>query len=263
MSTFALGRLAQDSHNQAGIAYNGGIEPLLNLLVTNNPSVQHNAAFALYALADNERRRLKKPVPAVETRLKIRIKTTAGRPPPVVINEPTEHEVIAKINNPSESDNSSSSAEIPVQDTAGTSKRIPTPVEDYDTFLNSEGDPTYRPTSVKGSFMSSADEVNQTSEPQHETIKEADEEEAVGNQEVTRVPLVDVQENEEESIPVAETEIERENVEIQEADGEEGFAEGNKILQALKQFQISLHKESQYQGKAQRRNLEELKSYKN
>ncbi|CAI8614194.1 unnamed protein product [Vicia faba] len=54
MSTFALGRLAQDSHNQAGIAYNGGIEPLLNLLVTNNPSVQHNAAFALYALADNE-----------------------------------------------------------------------------------------------------------------------------------------------------------------------------------------------------------------
>ncbi|KAI5426685.1 hypothetical protein KIW84_032206, partial [Lathyrus oleraceus] len=54
MSTFALGRLAQDSHNQAGIAYNGGIEPLLNLLATKNPSVQHNAAFALYALADNE-----------------------------------------------------------------------------------------------------------------------------------------------------------------------------------------------------------------
>ncbi|XP_058748627.1 ARM REPEAT PROTEIN INTERACTING WITH ABF2-like isoform X2 [Vicia villosa] len=54
MSTFALGRLAQDSHNQAGIAYNGGIEPLLNLLATKNASVQHNAAFALYALADNE-----------------------------------------------------------------------------------------------------------------------------------------------------------------------------------------------------------------
>ena len=54
MSTFALGRLAQDSHNQAGIAYNGGIEPLLNLLDRNNASVQHNAAFALYGLADNE-----------------------------------------------------------------------------------------------------------------------------------------------------------------------------------------------------------------
>ncbi|KEH23765.1 ARM repeat protein interacting WITH ABF2 protein [Medicago truncatula] len=54
MSTFALGRLAQDSHNQAGIAYNGGIEPLLDLLDTKNGSVQHNAAFALYGLADNE-----------------------------------------------------------------------------------------------------------------------------------------------------------------------------------------------------------------
>nr|XP_004493669.1 ARM REPEAT PROTEIN INTERACTING WITH ABF2-like isoform X1 [Cicer arietinum] len=54
MSTFALGRLAQDSHNQAGIAYNGGIEPLLNLLGSKNGSVQHNAAFALYGLADNE-----------------------------------------------------------------------------------------------------------------------------------------------------------------------------------------------------------------
>ncbi|GAU23360.1 hypothetical protein TSUD_334070, partial [Trifolium subterraneum] len=54
MSTFALGRLAQDSHNQAGIAYSGGIEPLLKLLGTKNASVQHNASFALYALADNE-----------------------------------------------------------------------------------------------------------------------------------------------------------------------------------------------------------------
>ncbi|MCI19802.1 ARM repeat protein interacting WITH ABF2 protein, partial [Trifolium medium] len=43
-----------DSHNQAGIAYNGGIEPLLKLLGTKNTSVQHNASFALYALADNE-----------------------------------------------------------------------------------------------------------------------------------------------------------------------------------------------------------------
>ncbi|WJX83992.1 Actin-related protein 2 [Trifolium repens] len=44
-----------DSHNQAGIAYNGGIEPLLKLLGTKSAySVQHNASFALYALVDNE-----------------------------------------------------------------------------------------------------------------------------------------------------------------------------------------------------------------
>ncbi|XP_027351055.1 ARM REPEAT PROTEIN INTERACTING WITH ABF2-like [Abrus precatorius] len=54
MSVFALGRLAQDSHNQAGIAHNGGIEPLLNLLDSKDGSLQHNAAFALYGLADNE-----------------------------------------------------------------------------------------------------------------------------------------------------------------------------------------------------------------
>ncbi|XP_030465913.1 ARM REPEAT PROTEIN INTERACTING WITH ABF2 [Syzygium oleosum] len=54
MSAFALGRLAQDSHNQAGIAYNGGLIPLLKLLDSKNGSLQHNAAFALYGLADNE-----------------------------------------------------------------------------------------------------------------------------------------------------------------------------------------------------------------
>ncbi|XP_057438771.1 ARM REPEAT PROTEIN INTERACTING WITH ABF2-like [Lotus japonicus] len=54
MSTFALGRLAQDSHNQAGIAYNGGIKPLLNLLESKNGYIQHHAAYALYGLADNE-----------------------------------------------------------------------------------------------------------------------------------------------------------------------------------------------------------------
>ena len=75
--------------------------------------------------------------------------------------------------------------------------------------------------------MSLTDEVNQTSEPQHETIEEADEEEAARNQEETRVPLVDVRETEEEGIPGVETEIERDNVEIPEADNEEGFAEGN------------------------------------
>ncbi|KAK7285352.1 hypothetical protein RJT34_20121 [Clitoria ternatea] len=54
MSAFALGRLAQDSHNQAGIVHYGAIEPLLSLLDLQNASVQHNAAFALYNLADNE-----------------------------------------------------------------------------------------------------------------------------------------------------------------------------------------------------------------
>ncbi|KAI4345603.1 hypothetical protein L6164_012709 [Bauhinia variegata] len=54
MSAFALGRLAQDTHNQAGIAYNGGLMPLLKLLDSKNGSLQHNAAFALYGLADNE-----------------------------------------------------------------------------------------------------------------------------------------------------------------------------------------------------------------
>uniref|UniRef100_A0A3Q7H5S6 BTB domain-containing protein n=1 Tax=Solanum lycopersicum TaxID=4081 RepID=A0A3Q7H5S6_SOLLC len=54
MSAFALGRLAQDTHNQAGIAHCGGIVPLLKLLESKNGSLQHNAAFALYGLADNE-----------------------------------------------------------------------------------------------------------------------------------------------------------------------------------------------------------------
>ncbi|KAE9612804.1 putative chromatin remodeling & transcription regulator BTB-POZ family [Lupinus albus] len=54
MSAFALGRLAQDSHNQAGIAHDGGLMPLLKLLDSKNGSLQHNAAFALYGLADNE-----------------------------------------------------------------------------------------------------------------------------------------------------------------------------------------------------------------
>ncbi|OIV92580.1 hypothetical protein TanjilG_07571 [Lupinus angustifolius] len=54
MSAFALGRLAQDAHNQAGIAHSGGLMPLLKLLDSKNGSLQHNAAFALYGLADNE-----------------------------------------------------------------------------------------------------------------------------------------------------------------------------------------------------------------
>ncbi|XP_047941930.1 ARM REPEAT PROTEIN INTERACTING WITH ABF2-like isoform X4 [Salvia hispanica] len=54
MSAFAIGRLAQDPHNQAGIAHSGGITPLLKLLESKNGSLQHNAAFALYGLAENE-----------------------------------------------------------------------------------------------------------------------------------------------------------------------------------------------------------------
>lgn len=44
----------QDVHNQAGIARSGGIVPFLKLLGSKNGSLQHNAAFALYGLADNE-----------------------------------------------------------------------------------------------------------------------------------------------------------------------------------------------------------------
>lgn len=54
MSAFALGRLAQESHNQAGIAHSGGLVPLLKLLDSRNGSLQHNAAFALYGLAENQ-----------------------------------------------------------------------------------------------------------------------------------------------------------------------------------------------------------------
>ncbi|VVB14309.1 unnamed protein product [Arabis nemorensis] len=54
MSAFALGRLAQDTHNQAGIGHRGGIVALLNLLDVKTGSVQHNAAFALYGIAENE-----------------------------------------------------------------------------------------------------------------------------------------------------------------------------------------------------------------
>ncbi|XP_022631474.1 uncharacterized protein LOC106770947 [Vigna radiata var. radiata] len=45
-----------DTHNQVGIAHNGGLVPLLKLLDSKNGSLQHNAAFALYNLADNEGR---------------------------------------------------------------------------------------------------------------------------------------------------------------------------------------------------------------
>jgi hypothetical protein len=54
MAAFALGRLAQNSDNQAGIVQSGGLVPLLDLLDSDSGNLQHNAAFALYGLADNE-----------------------------------------------------------------------------------------------------------------------------------------------------------------------------------------------------------------
>ncbi|EPS65695.1 hypothetical protein M569_09083, partial [Genlisea aurea] len=54
ISAFVLGRLAQDTHNQAGIAQNNGIMPLLELLESENAYVQRHAAFALHSLAQNE-----------------------------------------------------------------------------------------------------------------------------------------------------------------------------------------------------------------
>jgi HEAT repeat protein len=47
MAAFALGRLAQNSDNQAGIVQCGGLVPLLELLESKHCSLQHNAAFAL------------------------------------------------------------------------------------------------------------------------------------------------------------------------------------------------------------------------
>lgn len=53
MATFALGRLAQNSNNQAGIVSCGALSPLLHLLRSHDDMLQHNAAFALYGLAEN------------------------------------------------------------------------------------------------------------------------------------------------------------------------------------------------------------------
>lgn len=47
----------QNKDNEAGIVHDGGLRPLLDLLDSKSGAVQHNAAFALYGLADNEVRR--------------------------------------------------------------------------------------------------------------------------------------------------------------------------------------------------------------
>jgi hypothetical protein len=53
MAAFALGRLAQNSDNQAGIFAMGAVPPLLELLDSGIKNLEHNAAFTLYGLADN------------------------------------------------------------------------------------------------------------------------------------------------------------------------------------------------------------------
>ena len=54
MAAFAIGRLAQNVDNQAGIVQAGGLQPLLDLLRSKSLNSQHNAAFALYGLSDND-----------------------------------------------------------------------------------------------------------------------------------------------------------------------------------------------------------------
>jgi hypothetical protein len=53
MAAFALGRLAQNYDNQAGIFAMGVLQPLLDLLTSKVKNLEHNAAFTLYGLADN------------------------------------------------------------------------------------------------------------------------------------------------------------------------------------------------------------------
>ena len=53
MAAFALGRLAQNTDNQAGIFAMGVLPPLLDLLTSKVKNLEHNAAFTLYGLADN------------------------------------------------------------------------------------------------------------------------------------------------------------------------------------------------------------------
>ena len=53
MAAFAIGRLAQNNDNQAGLVHHGAIPSLLKLLACRVPTLQHNAAFAIYGVSDN------------------------------------------------------------------------------------------------------------------------------------------------------------------------------------------------------------------
>ena len=64
-----------------------------------------------------KRRKVKKAAPAPEPRPTIKIKVAGkkSRPPPVIIEEPTEEELNVLLSKPVESDNSSPGAEVPLQ----------------------------------------------------------------------------------------------------------------------------------------------------
>ena len=53
MSAFTLGRLAENADNQTGILNLGSLSPLLDLLESENSSLQDNAIFTLHRLASN------------------------------------------------------------------------------------------------------------------------------------------------------------------------------------------------------------------
>ena len=63
-----------------------------------------------------KRRKLKKDVPVPEGRtIRIKVAGRKPRPPPVIIEEPTEEELNVLLNKPVESDNSSPGAEANLQ----------------------------------------------------------------------------------------------------------------------------------------------------
>ena len=72
-----------------------------------------------------KRQKLKKTTPIPESRPKPKIMVTASRsrPAPIITQEPIEHEIAARMNDPSESDNSSPGAEV-------SPKVIPSTIED-------------------------------------------------------------------------------------------------------------------------------------
>ena len=90
------------------------------------PAPKKRPALTVESASDDEdesppvplkRRKLKKDAPAPEPRPMIRIKVAGRRPrpPPVIIEEPTEEELNVLLSKPVESDNSSPGAEIPLQ----------------------------------------------------------------------------------------------------------------------------------------------------
>ena len=54
MNLFCMNNSNARTHNQLSIANSGGIEPMLNLLHSDNAAFQHCAARVLYCLVANE-----------------------------------------------------------------------------------------------------------------------------------------------------------------------------------------------------------------